>query len=87
MGVLVLKPCEATALKDVLVGKMPVQYKRFRSKMVKVMDQYYFKELEGDELKSQLEKCFIIRNDVNTMDQLSALIGQEQNVTVPEEEL
>lgn len=77
MGVLVLKKCEPEALSDVLVKKMPTQYKRFRSKMVKVLDSYYFKELKGDELKIQLEKCFVIRNDIRTTEQLSALIGEE----------
>ena len=52
MGALILKKCEPETFRNVIVNKMPVQYKRFRSKMVKVLDRYYFKEIKGEELQS-----------------------------------
>jgi hypothetical protein len=36
--------------------------------MKKIIDQYYFKEVEPEQLKHQLSKAVITRNDIRTMD-------------------
>ena len=50
MGVLVLDKTNVEALKYIFGQQMPSKWLRLRSKMVKVFDQYYFKELEPREL-------------------------------------
>jgi hypothetical protein len=50
---------------------MPSKWKRFRSKVVKVLDNYYFKELEPEELKKALDKAIIVRHDIHSLSDLS----------------
>ena len=50
---------------------MPTKWKRFRSKVVKVLDNYYFKELEPEELKIALDKAIIVRHDIHSLNDLS----------------
>lgn len=39
--------------------------------MVKVLDNYYFKELDKEELDKQLARAVTVREDIKTMDQVS----------------
>jgi hypothetical protein len=46
-----------------------------RSKVTKVLDKYYFKELTGSELAGQLKKSMEIKKGINTLDQLSSFLS------------
>jgi hypothetical protein len=66
---------------------MPAKFSRFRSKVVKVLDNYYFKEMHGAELKKHLDKACEIRNDITTMQGIEELLAQHQNLNMPDEGL
>jgi hypothetical protein len=51
MATLVFEKCDEQILREVFGKKMPTNWRRFRSCMTKVLDQYYFKELPPAELK------------------------------------
>lgn len=55
--------------------------------MVKVLDQYYFREFTTEALSLQLEKAVTVRPDITTRDQLCQLISTEQNVELPSNSL
>ena len=55
MAALVFEKMKAEDFAPVVEEDLPKMYKRFRSKVVKVLDNYYFKELEPTELKKQLK--------------------------------
>jgi len=63
---------------------MPKEWLRMRSKLVKKLDNYYFKELKGEDLKKQLDDAFVVREDIVHLDQVSQLMSEEQNKTLPE---
>ena len=44
---------------------MPKDWRRFRSCMIKVLDQYYFKELPQEELKKQLASAVVRKDGVD----------------------
>lgn len=50
MAGLIFERCEPDVIKKLLVERMTSQFRRMRSKMVKVTDSYYFKEIRGEEL-------------------------------------
>lgn len=64
---------------------MPKDWRRFRSCMIKVLDQYYFKELPQEELKKQLASAVVRKDGVHSMDDLSAVMEAEQNIDFPED--
>jgi len=64
---------------------MPKDWRRFRSCMIKVLDQYYFKELPQEELKKQLARAVVRKDGVHSMDDLSAVMEAEQNIDFPED--
>jgi uncharacterized protein YqeY len=53
--------------------------------MIKVLDQYYFKELPQEELKKQLARAVVRKDGVHSMDDLSAVMEAEQNIDFPED--
>ena len=53
--------------------------------MIKVLDQYYFKELPQEELKKQLASAVVRKDGVHSMDDLSAVMEAEQNIDFPED--
>ena len=50
MAAIVFEKCDPEAIVEILQRRMPEKWKRFRSKMVKVLDNYYFKEFDKEEL-------------------------------------
>jgi len=48
-----------------------------RSKMVKVLDNYYFKELKGDELTRLIASAVEVRPDITTMEQAEKMMGEQ----------
>lgn len=50
MACLLFEKCEEEVLREVFQKKMVEKGRRYRSKMVKILDNYYFKELEKSEL-------------------------------------
>jgi len=50
MAGITFERCEPDVLKKIFVERMTRQFKRMRSKIVKVTDSYYFKEMRGEEL-------------------------------------
>lgn len=54
MAALILERGDAEDFAPVVRVNMPTLYKRYRSKIVKVMDNYYFKELSPDVLQQEI---------------------------------
>ena len=51
IGTILLERTDADTVRDVIAERMTSKFYRLRSKMVKILDSYYFKELNPDELK------------------------------------
>lgn len=66
---------------------MPRDWSRFRSKMVKILDNWYFKEMQEDEFKAKIAKNVLRLDNIRTMDQLSEFMSEQQNETIEPEEL
>lgn len=54
MGVIILEKTDEATMRDVFGKRAPNLWFRLRSKMVKIIDRYYFKEIEAAELNLQL---------------------------------
>ena len=50
--------------KDHFVNTLTTRYPRLRSKLIKVLDNYYWKEFTPEELKVQVDKCVQVRDDI-----------------------
>lgn len=87
LAALVFEKMKAEDFAPVVEEDLPRIYKRFRSKVVKVMDNYYFKELRPEELKSEIKKAVTVRNDINTWEDAQNLMSEVQNVTYPDDGL
>jgi len=74
MAALIFERCDEDVIREVFQRKMPSKWRRFRSCMTKVLDQYYFKELPPEELKKQLDLAVVTRHDIKNMDQVSELM-------------
>jgi hypothetical protein len=48
-----------------------------RSKMVKILDKFYFKELTDDEFNSKLEAAVKVIPSMKTIDEVSNLMAEE----------
>ena len=55
--------------------------------MVKVLDGYFFKELQGEELKKQLDQAVTVISDMKGLDEVSAFMNEQQNICMPEDGL
>lgn len=66
---------------------MSESHKRFRCKMVKVFDNYYFDEFKGDELKDHIDRAVEVVDDLKSMDQVEDFMSQRQNISFPEDQL
>jgi hypothetical protein len=53
------------------------QWSRMRSKMVKVLDNYYFKEMQGAELQKHIESVCEIRTDISNMHDVELLMAEQ----------
>jgi hypothetical protein len=62
-------------------------WSRFRSCMVKIMDQYYFKELPKAELDRQIANTVVRDDSVKNMEDLSEFMERHQNICMPDNEL
>ena len=47
MAALTFEKCDSEAIREIMGKKMPTEWLRMRSKVVKVLDNYYFKEMKG----------------------------------------
>jgi hypothetical protein len=79
---LTFNKCDPLFVKSLFCERMAGQWQRCRSKLIKVADAYYFKEMTPEELKQQLEEHVKIRRDIKTMAQVEDLMGQEQNTYI-----
>ena len=55
-----------------------------RSKMVKIADTYFFKEMSGDELAREMANAVKVIPSLSSMDEVSELMANEQNSMLPE---
>jgi len=67
---------DGKALYDAYRNKLPTSFRRFRSRMVKVLDKWFFQELPPDELKRQLDRKVVMKSGIHTMDQLSDFFAE-----------
>jgi hypothetical protein len=70
MAGLVFNKCDPEGIKKLIGTKMPGQWVRMRSKIVKILDNFYFKEMKGDELKKHIENAIIVKSDITTMQEI-----------------
>lgn len=59
MAAAILDKTDECNLKQIFKDRLVKMDTRFRSKMVKVLDNYYFKEMKGTELQEKLEKAYV----------------------------
>ena len=76
MAALVFEKTTEQNLRDVFQNKMPTNWRRFRSRMFKVLDQYYFKELPAQELQKQLAGAVPSLNNIHSMEDVSAFMAE-----------
>lgn len=50
MGVILLDKTDENNIREIFAKRMTSRFFRLRSKMVKILDAYYFKELSNEEL-------------------------------------
>jgi len=50
MASLVFEKCDQSVIRDVFQTRMVRDWPRLRSKMVKILDKWYFKEMDKEEL-------------------------------------
>jgi len=79
--------CDESLLRNIFEKKLPAFSARFRSRMVRHLDNFYFKELPADEYQRQLKQCVTRLDNVHNLDQLSEFKGKHQNTTIPDEEV
>lgn len=72
-----IEKTDAETVRDVIAERMTSKFYRLRSKMVKILDSYYFKEFKADELKQQVDNSIFVRPEIKTMEQMSELMSQE----------
>ena len=77
MAALVLEKCEPENVRAIWIERMSKQWKRMRSKMVKVLDNYYFKEMKGEELEKHIASSIHIRHDVTDMKKAEKLMSEQ----------
>ena len=71
MAGMVYDKCSEEVLREKFQRRMPKQWSRYRSRLVKVLDNYYFQELPPEELKRALDKAIVRRDDIKTWDDVS----------------
>lgn len=76
--------CEPEMIREVFIEKLSMQYRRYRSSLVKVADSYYFKEMETKELRKALDAAFIIREDITNKEDFALLCQEQQTYMFPE---
>lgn len=67
MAGLIFERCEPDSIRDIMGKKMPTDWPRMRSKVIKVLDNYYFKEMKGEELHQHIQNAIVVRPDVKNM--------------------
>lgn len=78
--------CDESLLKDIFQKKLPAFCSRFRSVMVRHLDNYYFKELSKEDCERQLQSCVTRIDNIHNLDELSDFKGKQQNITIPDDE-
>ena len=66
---------------------MTKKFKRHRSMIVKILDNYYFKEIPRSELQDHISKAISVVNELTTREDLENLMSQHQNETLPNDSL
>ena len=51
------------------------------------MDVYYFKEIQGDELRAKINASVNVIPYMKTMDEVSKFMSENQNIDMPEDGL
>ena len=72
-------------MKDYFMRSTQINNPRFRSKMVKVFDTYYFKELTKQELVEAGDELYKTVDSVHTEDELNKFMGSQVNKELPED--
>ena len=84
MATAILERADEDSLKAVFRDRLQKLDKRFRSKMVKILDNYYFKEMSGEELQQKLAKAYHVIDRMESMDEVEELMSREQNKSIEE---
>ena len=84
MSFVVIDRADEKFLRECFVDQL-MKYQRMRSRLVRILDNYYFKEVFGDELRRCIDKAVTVVPRLNNMDELSALIAKNQNLTLPQD--
>jgi len=53
--------------------------------MTKVLDNFFFEEMKGEELDSHLQKVVTVNSEIKTMEDLEHHMSKEQNEAFPED--
>ena len=77
MAALVFEKCSEDILRDVFQHKMVKSRSRMRSRMVKILDNYYFQELPQEELQRQLKDTVMLAQNIHSMDEVSAFMEKQ----------
>lgn len=77
MGTTIFEKCDATFMRRVMLERWTQQFVRMRSKVVKRLDNYYFKEMTGEELRVRQEEAVIVREDINSIADMEKLVFEE----------
>ena len=84
MSFVVIDRADEKFLRECFVDQL-MKYQRMRSRLVRILDNYYFKEVFGDELRRCIDKAVTVVPRLNNTDELSALIAKNQNLTLPQD--
>jgi hypothetical protein len=76
-GCVIFTKTTPEAIREIIGKRYAGQYTRMRSRVVKKFDNYYFKEITGDELKKKLDDAFILRDDITSISQMEKIVNEE----------
>ena len=87
MSIVYLEKTTEAEMKKYFQHKMSTLHKRFRCKMVKVLDTYYFDEFKGEELKKRIEGVVTVLDNIKTREEIEDFMAKESNTAFTEDEL
>lgn len=76
MSALILDKCDEAHLRKIFQKKVTEDWVRFRSRMVKVLDSYYLKELKSDELKKHVDDAFTVLPPMKSLEEVSVFMNE-----------
>ena len=77
MSFAIVERTDEELLKKVFSEKLSASFQRMRSKMVKIADTYFFKEMSGDELAREMANAVKVIPSLSSMDEVSELMASE----------